>query len=107
MAARIAILGAACEFPDAPTPHALWQNVLSKRRAFRRMPAERLQLADYARNGGDDPDGIYEIEVALIEGYRFDRGKYLTPEATFQSTDLSHWLALDVADRAIATVGSL
>src|SRR5687767_1523537 len=43
----IAIVGAACRYPDAASPKELWENVLAQRQAFRRMPAERLPLEDY------------------------------------------------------------
>jgi enediyne polyketide synthase len=43
----IALVGMACRYPDARTPGELWENVLARRRAFRRIPAERLRLEDY------------------------------------------------------------
>ena len=42
----IAIVGMACRYPDAKTPGELWENVLARRRAFRRLPPERLRLED-------------------------------------------------------------
>ena len=68
----IAIVGAACRFPDASSPEALWEAALAGRRAFRRVPAERLRLDDYAAADAD-ADGIYVREAAVIEGYHFDR----------------------------------
>ena len=97
----IAIVAAACEFADARTPQALWQLALHGRQCFRRFPPERLPLSDYFR-GEDDPDGIYPIEAALIEGYTFDRSRFVVPRSSFVATDMAHWLALDVADRALA-----
>ena len=47
MVTPIAIVGMACRYPDARSPLELWENVLSQRRAFRRMPPERLRLEDY------------------------------------------------------------
>jgi enediyne polyketide synthase len=38
----IAIVGLGCRYPDAVAPSELWENVLAQRRAFRRMPEERL-----------------------------------------------------------------
>ena len=43
----IAIVGMACVYPDARSPGELWENVLAQRRAFRRVPPERLRLEDY------------------------------------------------------------
>jgi len=101
---RIAIVASACEFPDASSPAELWQSVLDKRRSFRRIPAERLRMAEYLRCGDDDPDGLHPIEAALIEGYDFDRAAFRIPRSTFDATDLTHWLALDVATRALSSL---
>ena len=38
---RIAIIGIGLHYPDAATPHELWENVLAGRRAFRRRPDKR------------------------------------------------------------------
>ncbi|HEY4084191.1 MAG TPA: SDR family NAD(P)-dependent oxidoreductase [Burkholderiaceae bacterium] len=98
---RIAIVACACEFPDASTPAELWQSVLNGRRSFRNIPPERLRVEDYLARGGDDPDGLYPIEAALIRDYSFDRAAFRIPQHTFEATDLTHWLALDVATRAL------
>ena len=89
----IAIIGMACRYPDARSPHELWENVLAQRRSFRRIPATRLPLADY--------DGIYLTTAALLEDYEFDRLHFQVSKETFSSTDLVHWLALDIASQAL------
>ena len=94
----IAIIGMACRYPDACSPHELWENVLAQRRSFRRIPAARLPLADYSQNGAD---GIYVTTAALLEDYEFDRLRFQVSKETFSSTDLVHWLALDVASQAL------
>ena len=43
----IAIVGMACEYPGASSPLELWENLLAERRAFRRIPSERLRFEDY------------------------------------------------------------
>lgn len=101
----IAIVGMACRYPDARSPRELWQMALAGRRAFRRIPEERLKLSDYARCGEHDPDSIYPIEAALIEDYSFDRGRFRVPAATFAAADMTHWLALDVASQALDDAG--
>ena len=63
----IAIVGMACRFPDARSPEELWQNVLSKRRAFRRIPPERLNLEDYGSADGI-ADTTYLQQAAVLEG---------------------------------------
>ena len=94
----IAIVGIACEYPDAPSPDRLWENILAGRRAFRRMPPERLRLEDY-------DDAVYSTEAAVLEGYRFDRVAFRVSGPSFRAADLTHWLALDVAHRAFADAG--
>lgn len=102
---RIAIVGMACRYPDAPTPDDLWDNVLAKRRAFRRLPAERMPAADYCSTDAGAPDLTYSATAAVLDGYRFDRVKYRVSAATFKAVDLTHWLALDVANDALADAG--
>jgi enediyne polyketide synthase len=101
----IALVGMACRYPDANNPKTLWENVLTKRRAFRRLPPERLNLADYFAENPTVPDAIYCSQAAVIEGYEFDRIKYRISANTYQSTDLTHWLALDVATQALEDAG--
>ncbi len=105
MSAAIAIVGLACRFPDADSPEAMWQNVLHQRRAFRRIPPERLRLEDYLAAEVEAPDSIYSAQAALIEGWDFDRVRFRIGGRVFRSTDMAHWLALDVADRALADAG--
>jgi len=58
----IALVGMACVYPDANTPGELWENVLAQRRAFRRMPAERLRAEDYFSPDRNAPDRTYSTE---------------------------------------------
>src|SRR4249920_1432723 len=101
----IAIVGMACVYPDARTPGELWENVLAQRRAFRRLPNERLRAEDYFSPDRNAPDCTYSTEAAVIEGYEFDRVAFRVVGSTFRSADLAHWLALDVASRALADAG--
>ena len=101
----IAIVGMACRYPDARTPAELWENVLARRRAFRRVPPERLRLEDYTSGDPADPDSLYPIEAALLEGWEFDRVRFRVAGGTYRSADAAHWLALDVAAEALADAG--
>jgi enediyne polyketide synthase len=105
MGEGIAIVGMACRYPDARTPGELWENVLARRRAFRRLPPERLRLEDYAESRPGDPDSLYLQEAAVLEGWEFDRVRFRVAGPTFRSADLAHWLALDVAAQALADAG--
>ncbi|HEY0606951.1 MAG TPA: polyketide synthase, partial [Herpetosiphonaceae bacterium] len=105
MNAAIAIVGMACCYPDARSPGQLWENVLTQRQAFRRMPSERLRYEDYVAADPYTPDHTYVAEAALIEGYAFDRVVFRIARSTYLSADLAHWLALDVAAQALADAG--
>ncbi|TDQ00321.1 type I polyketide synthase [Labedaea rhizosphaerae] len=104
-AARIAIVGMACRYPDANSPRQLWENALAGRRAFRRMPDERLRLDDYWHADPTVPDRVYSRNAAVLEGYAFDRVGHKIAGSTYRATDLTHWLALDVAGQALADAG--
>ncbi len=101
----VAIVGIACRYPDAGTPEQLWENVLAGRRAFRRIPDERMRLDDYWSPDPAAPDKFYARKAAVIDGFNFDRVKYKIAGSTFRGTDMTHWLALDTAARALEDAG--
>ncbi|MFF5160755.1 SDR family NAD(P)-dependent oxidoreductase [Streptomyces sp. NPDC000348] len=102
---RIAIIGMACRYPDATDPAELWANAVAGRRAFRRLPEERMRLDDYWDADPSTPDTFYARNAAVLEGYSFDRVGHRIAGSTFRSTDMTHWLALDTAGRALADAG--
>ena len=71
----IAVVGMACCYPGADSPQQLWENILARRRAFRRFPAERINLDDYLADKNDPGDTFYTADAAVIEGYEFERVK--------------------------------
>ncbi len=101
----IAVVGMACRYPDARSPSELWENVLAQRRAFRRVPPERLRLEDYFSTDREAPDCLYSTQAALIDGYEFDRVRFRVAGSTFRAADWAHWLALDVAAQALSDAG--
>jgi enediyne polyketide synthase len=101
---EIAIVGMACRYAEARSPRELWENVLAQRRSFRRIPRLRLNLADYSAPQQRE-DTISVTMAAVLEDYEFDRVHFRVSSDTFLSTDLSHWLALDVAEQAFADTG--
>ena len=101
----IAVVGMACRYAGARTPAELWENALAGRREFRRIPPERLRLDDYLTADAGDPDGLYATEAAVLEGWDFDRVRFRVAGSTFRAADLAHWLALEVADQALADAG--
>src|SRR5687767_3407553 len=105
MTSPIAIVGMACHYPDARSPSELWENVLAQRRAFRRIPPERLRLEDYYAEDRQASDYFYITQAAVLRDYEFDRVKFRVAGSTYRQADLTHWLALDVAAQALADAG--
>ena len=101
----IAVVGIGCRYPGARTPLELWENVLSRRRQFRRFPDCRLPLADYHDPAPRAPDKTYATRASFIDGFEFDWVGRRIPQRTFESTDVVHWLALDIALAALADAG--
>jgi enediyne polyketide synthase len=102
---RISIVGIGLRYPDASSPEELWENVLAGRRAFRRLPDERMNQADYYSPDPKAPDRFYSQKAAVLRDYEFDRVANKVAGSTFRATDTTHWLALDVAAQALADAG--
>lgn len=101
----IAVVGLGCRFPEADDPGQLWDSVLTRRRSFRRMPAERLDLAEYYDADPLAEDKTYSTRAALLEGWEFDRAAFRVPGPVHRATDPAHWLALETAARALGDAG--
>jgi enediyne polyketide synthase len=105
MIESIALVGMACRYPDARSPQELWENALAQRRAFRRLPPERVRLEDYYAADPHAPDRTYATEAAVLEDYTFDRVRFRVAGSTFQAADSAHWLALELAAQALEDAG--
>ncbi len=101
----ISVVGMACRYPDATSPKELFDNALAGRRAFRRLPDVRMRLEDYWDPDPKAADRFYARNAAVIDSYEFDRVAYKVAGSTYRSTDLTHWLALDIAATALADAG--
>jgi enediyne polyketide synthase len=99
---QIAVIGMACRYADVRSPVQLWENALAQRQAFRRIPPVRLNLADYSHELQNNDDYITPTMAAVLDDYEFDRARFHVSQGTFATTDLTHWLALDVAAQALA-----
>src|SRR5438270_12646044 len=93
---EIAIIGVGCWYPGARNAKDLWENILTRRRQFRRMPDGRLPLSEYQDNDKAARDKTYGTRAALIDAYTFDWASKRIPKSCFESTDIVHRLALDV-----------
>jgi acyl transferase domain-containing protein len=98
----IAVVGIGCWYPGARGPRELWENVLGRRRQFRRVPETRLPLEEYYDPDPAAPDKTYGRKAAVIDGFTFDWVGNRIPKKTYESTDVVQWLALEVARQALA-----
>ncbi|YCK39903.1 type I polyketide synthase [Actinomadura sp. ATCC 39365] len=102
----IAVVGIGCRFPDADDPSRLWESVLARRRAFRRLPAQRLDPRGYISSDRSAADTTYVKRAALLEGWTFDRERFRVPGSLYRAVDPAHWLALEVADATLSDAGA-
>ncbi len=101
----IAVIGIGCRYPGAKNPQELWENILARRQAFRRMPDVRMPPGDYFDADPKTPDKSYSARAAVIDGFAFDWRTRRIPEQSANSTDIVHWLALEVTLDALNDSG--
>ncbi len=101
----IAVIGMACRYPGANDLRTFWENILARRRQFRPFPDQRFSLSDYYDPDPSAPDKTYCSKAALIDGFSFDWIAHRIPKSSFLSSDIVHWLALDVSLQALADAG--
>lgn len=101
----IAVIGMGCHYPDASQLNQLWENILGRRCQFREFPQQRLPLSEYYDPDPATPDKTYGNRGAFIDGFVFDWVKRRIPQKTVDTTDIVHWLALEVAAQALANAG--
>ncbi|MCW1408221.1 polyketide synthase dehydratase domain-containing protein [Rhizobium sp. 1AS11] len=103
----IAICSLSCRYADASSPDDLWTNLMDGRRSFRPIPPERLAIGAYSPGAIGLADSITPVLAGLLTNWHFDRGAFLIPKRAFETTDLTHWLALQLAAEVIEAVGGV
>jgi len=101
----IAVIGMSCWYPGARSPKELWENILSCRQSFRQFREERMPAALYHDSNTSVEDRTYGQLGAFIDGFVFDLAARRVPKSTYLSTDIAHWLALEVAAKALGDAG--
>src|SRR4051812_14219148 len=102
---EIAVIGLGCWYPGANNIPALWHNILGTKQQFRRMPDVRLPISEYSDTNKATPDKTYGTQAAVIDGYAFDWAGKRIPKSAYESCDIVHWFALDVALQTLADAG--
>jgi enediyne polyketide synthase len=101
----IAVVGMGCHYPGANQLSELWENILARRCQFRQFPDQRLPLSEYYDPDPATPDKTYGTRGAFIDGFQFDWINRRVPKKTVDGTDIVHWLALEIADKALEDAG--
>ena len=101
----IAIIGMSCWYPGANELRELWENIIARRQQFRRSPNQRLPLSDYYDPNPNLPDKTYGSRMAVIDGFKFDWASKRIPKTVVESADIAHWVALEVAVKALEDAG--
>ena len=101
----IAVIGLACRYPGAATLRDFWENVVARRRQFRRLPSQRLPVSEYHSEDPSTPDKTYACEAAVIDGFQFDWIGRGIPRPVFEASDIVHWLAMEMALTALDDAG--
>ncbi len=101
----IAVIGIGCWYPGAKNPRLFWENILMRRKQFRKIPDKRLPLSEYYDPDPTAEDKTYGTRAAVIDGFHFDYEGKGFPYTTFETTDIAHWLALEVALQALSDSG--
>ncbi len=103
----VAICSLSCRYADAESPDELWLNLIDGRRSFRPIPPERLAIGAYSQGAIGMADSITPVLAGLLTNWHFDRGAFLVPRRAYETTDLTHWLALELAAEAIKAIGGV
>lgn len=99
----IAVIGLSCRFPGAQNARELWENILTRRRQFRRIPECRLPLSEYYDLRASDK--TYATRAAVLDLLKFDWAAHRIPKSSYEGTDWVHWLAYQVAIEAVSDAG--
>ncbi len=104
---EIAVIGMGCLYPDAASPKAFWENILSKKYSIRTMPADRLDPELYFDPDKKAEDKSYTRLAGTIEDFQFDHAKFGYSAEKARKLSRSQQMILEVAYQAAAGAGLL
>lgn len=104
---EIAIVGMGCRFPGARNLQEYWRLLLSGRRQFQSVPADRWDHAEYFDpNDKRGAKGSYTDQLAVIDGVdQFDAAHFRMSPRRVQNMDPQHRLLLQVSREALQDAG--
>ena len=103
---RVAIVGMACLFPDAPDLDAFWQNLCTGHDSTRDVPPERWDPEVFFDAASSAPDRFYTRRGAFLDGLTgFDPSRYGIMPRAAQGAEPDQLLMLDVCARALEHAG--
>ena len=99
---EVAVLDFSCIGPGIKTPADVWKIVMERKKEFRIMPDVRLPEELYYSKNGNFQDKSATRLMALITDWKFDPLKYKISPLSAEHYDITHWLALDTADKLLS-----
>ncbi|MBK8176046.1 MAG: SDR family NAD(P)-dependent oxidoreductase [Rhodospirillales bacterium] len=102
---RIAVIGMSVWYPGARSLRQFWENIITKRQQFRQMLDCRFPLEDYWSGDKSVPDKTYGRWASYIDDFDFDWRSRRIPKSAVESSDIVHWLTLEVAIGALRDAG--
>ena len=106
--ARVAIVGVAAIFPNAPDTDAFWSNIVAGANAIREVPPDRWDASIYydpAATGADAGKKTPCKWGGFLGDIPFDPLAYGIPPKSLAAIEPVQLLALEIAKRALADAG--
>ncbi len=101
----IAIVGMACFVPGANTVEQFWRHVLRKDDCIIDIPCDRFDVDRWYDEDKSARDKIYGKRGGFIQDIPFDPLKFGIPPTTLRHVEPLHFLALELAERALRDAG--
>jgi acyl transferase domain-containing protein len=103
---QIAVVGLACQFPDAPNARVYWDNLINRRDSMREVPKSRWDIQEhYHPNEFRDDKSISKWGAFLPDIEQFDPDYFHIPESLAVQVDPLQRKFLEVGAEAIADAG--
>lgn len=103
---KIAVVGLACQFPDAPNARVYWSNLISRKDSIREVPLSRWDIRDhYHPNEYREGKSISKWGSFLPDIEQFDPDYFQVSESLAEQMDPLQRKFLEVGAEAVADAG--